>query len=117
MLILTPGSSLFLFEIESVFYFFLGLALDFCVLVIVQTLDSVVSLKSANFIFCLRDSHSGGAAVIHLPIQETQEMRAWSQGLEVPLEEEMATHSSYSCLENSMNRGAWQATIHEVTKS
>ena len=23
----------------------------------------------------------------------------------------------YSCLENSMDRGAWWATIHEVTKS
>ena len=23
----------------------------------------------------------------------------------------------YSCLENSMNRGAWQATVHGVTKS
>ena len=23
----------------------------------------------------------------------------------------------YSCLENSMNRGAWQATVHRVTKS
>ena len=23
----------------------------------------------------------------------------------------------YSCLGNSMNRGAWQATIHEVAKS
>ena len=23
----------------------------------------------------------------------------------------------YSCLENTMNRGAWQAIIHEVTKS
>ena len=23
----------------------------------------------------------------------------------------------YSCLENPMNRGAWQATVHEVTKS
>ena len=23
----------------------------------------------------------------------------------------------YSCLENSMDRGAWQATVHEVTKS
>ena len=23
----------------------------------------------------------------------------------------------YSCLENSMDRGAWQATIHEVAKS
>ena len=24
---------------------------------------------------------------------------------------------SYSCLENPMDRGAWQATVHEVTKS
>ena len=23
----------------------------------------------------------------------------------------------YSCLENSMERGAWQATVHEVTES
>ena len=23
----------------------------------------------------------------------------------------------YSCLENPMNRGAWQATVHEVTNS
>jgi len=23
----------------------------------------------------------------------------------------------YSCLENSMDRGAWQATVHEVEKS
>ena len=23
----------------------------------------------------------------------------------------------YPCLENPMNRGAWQATVHEVTKS
>ena len=23
----------------------------------------------------------------------------------------------YSCLENSMDRGAWQAVVHEVTKS
>ena len=29
----------------------------------------------------------------------------------------MATHSSISCLENSMNRGAWGATVHWVTKS
>ena len=29
---------------------------------------------------------------------------------------EMATHSSI-CLENSMNRGAWQATVHGVTRS
>ena len=23
----------------------------------------------------------------------------------------------YSCLENSMDRGAWQATVHQVTRS
>ena len=52
----------------------------------------------------------------------------WVQSLdqEDPLEKGMATHSSilawngypfqYSCLENSMDRGAWQATEHTVTK-
>ena len=29
----------------------------------------------------------------------------------------MATHSSISCLENSMDRGAWWAIVHEVSKS
>ena len=44
------------------------------------------------------------------------------------MEKEMATHSrslgegngnplQYSCLENSMNGGAWWATIHRVAKS
>ena len=34
----------------------------------------------------------------------------------IPLEEGMATHSSKSCPENSMDRGAWQATVHRVAK-
>ena len=34
-----------------------------------------------------------------------------------PLEEGMATHSSILAWRNPMDRGAWQATIHEVTKS
>ena len=33
-----------------------------------------------------------------------------------PLEEEMATHSNNSCLENPMDRGAWQATVHRVAE-
>ena len=37
-------------------------------------------------------------------------------GLEDPLEKEMATHSSILALENSMDRGARQATVHEVAK-
>ena len=38
-------------------------------------------------------------------------------GGEDPLEEEMATQLQYSCLENPMDRGAWWATVHAVTKS
>ena len=38
-------------------------------------------------------------------------------GWEEPLEEGMATHSSNSCLENSMDRGAWWAVVHVVAKS
>ena len=38
-------------------------------------------------------------------------------GWEDPLEKEMATHSSILTWQNSMDRGAWQATIHGATKS
>ena len=38
-------------------------------------------------------------------------------GLGRPLEKEMASHSSYSCLGNPTDRGALQATVHRVTKS
>ena len=37
-------------------------------------------------------------------------------GLVDPLEEGMATHS-FSCLENSMDRGAWWAAVSGVTES
>ena len=36
---------------------------------------------------------------------------------EQTLEEEMATHSSNSCLANPMGRGAWWGTVHGITKS
>ena len=35
---------------------------------------------------------------------------------EAPLETEMATHSSISCLENSMDRGVWRPTVHGVAE-
>ena len=35
------------------------------------------------------------------------ETQVQSLGWEDPLEKEMATHSKYSCLENSMDVGAW----------
>ena len=46
-----------------------------------------------------------------------QGTRVWSLGQEDPLEKEMATHFQYSCLENSMGRGAWQAAFHGVASS
>ena len=45
-----------------------------------------------------------------------QETQVLSLGQEDPMEEEMATPLQYSCLENPMDRGAWQATVHGVTK-
>jgi len=49
-----------------------------------------------------------------LPIWET-----WVQSLdwEDPLEEGMATHSSILAWRIPLDRGAWQATVHGLTKS
>ena len=44
------------------------------------------------------------------------ETQVRSLGQEDPLEEEMVTHSSYSFLENPMDRGFWWATVHMVLK-
>ena len=48
---------------------------------------------------------------------ELQERGVWPLGGENPLEKEMANSLQYSCLENSMDRGAWGATGHWVAKS
>ena len=40
-----------------------------------------------------------------------------SLGWEDPLEEDKATHSSILAWIIPMDRGAWQATVHGVTKS
>ena len=45
------------------------------------------------------------------------EMQAQSLGQEDPLEEGMATHSSILAWRIPMDRGAWQATLHGVTKN
>ena len=46
-----------------------------------------------------------------------QETWVQSLGWEDPLEKGTATHSRILGLENSMDRGAWRATVHGVTKS
>ena len=45
-----------------------------------------------------------------------QEIRVQSLGWDDTLEKGMATHST-SCLEKSMDRGAWWATANGITKS
>ena len=46
-----------------------------------------------------------------------QEAQFQSLGWEDSLVKGMATHSQYSCLENSTDRGDWQAIVHGVAKS
>ena len=48
-------------------------------------------------------------------MQETKETQVLSLGQEDPLEEKMVTHSSIFA-GNPMDREAWQATVHGVTK-
>ena len=51
-------------------------------------------------------------------VQEMQETWVRFLGWEYPLEEGRATYlHQYSCLENPMERGVWQATVHGVTES
>ena len=50
-------------------------------------------------------------------MRETQETWVQSLGQEDSLEEEMATHSSILCRENPMDKEAWWATVHSVSKS
>ena len=50
-------------------------------------------------------------------MQKTQETQIESLEWEDSLEEEMAAHSRILALKNSMDRGAWQATVHGIAKS
>ena len=50
-------------------------------------------------------------------MQETQEMQVRSLGQEDPMEEGVATLSSILDWRIPMDRGAWRARVHGVTKS
>ena len=58
-----------------------------------------------------------GSLNTHVPIQENPDMQIQFLGWEDPLDEEMANPLQYSCLTNSMDREAWQATVHGTTKN
>ena len=78
-----------------------------------DNLDSI--LKSRDFAnkgpysqsYAFSSSHPFVAHMVkNLPTM--QEIQVRSLGQEDLLEKEMATHSSYSCPENYMDRGAWR---------
>ena len=58
----------------------------------------------------------GGSVIINLPMQETQNA-AWTSGSGRSPGEGSGNPFQYSCLENPIDRGAWQATVHRVPKS
>jgi len=57
----------------------------------------------------------GGSGVMNPPVM--QEMQVQSLGQEDSPEGGHSNPLLYSFLENPMVRGAWQATVHRVTKS
>ena len=59
---------------------------------------------------------SGKKKKIHLPMKELQETQVQSLGQEDPYRIN-SNPLQYSCLENSMNRGAWWAAVYGVPKS
>ena len=50
-------------------------------------------------------------------MQEMKETWVQQLGQEGPLKEGNGNSLQYSCLENPMDRGAWQAAVHMVTQS
>ena len=62
----------------------------------------------------LTHGFSGGSAVKNPAA--TQKTWIHFLGQEVPWEKENGNPFQYSCLGNPMDRGAWQVTVHGVTK-
>ena len=63
-----------------------------------------------GFLLCF----PGGSMVKNLPVMH--EIQVWSPGWGRPLREEYDNPLQDSCLGNSMDRGAWWATVHSVAK-
>ena len=69
----------------------------------------MIDLKISN----ISKGFPDGSVVKNPPVGQESEVQ--SLGREDPLEKEMATQ--YSCLENPMDRGAWEATVLRFPKS
>ena len=62
-------------------------------------------------------NHFPDASAVKNLLVNARDMGVPCLGREDPLEDEMATHSSVLAWEDPMDRGAWWATVHGVTKN
>ena len=75
------------------------------------------------FFFCMMGQVIIGASQVALVVKNlpvnARDIRGvvWSLGWEDPLAEGHGNPLQHSCLENPMDRGAWQATVHRVARS
>ena len=74
----------------------------------------MISDSPDSCIFLYTEKGASLSVVKKLPAM--QETWVWSLGWKDILEMGMATHLQYSYLENPMDRGAWQTTVHGVAK-
>ena len=69
----------------------------------------------------LLNSNMESKTKTHQHFQEMQRNTVWTKdftsGQPVLLEKENGTSLQYSCLENSVDREAWRATVHRAAKS
>ena len=82
-------------------------------------LDPALADQISHFPFPREDKDFPGGAVVKNPSVNTGGTRDVSliPGLGRSLEGGKGNPLQYSCLENSMDRGAWQAIVHGVAKS
>ena len=66
---------------------------------------------------CLVSNWASLVAQMVKNLPAVQEIRVRFLGWEDPQEKENGHPLQYSCLENPLDRGAWQATVHRVAKS
>ena len=69
-----------------------------------------------GIVYPLQNSWTSLVAQVVKNLPTMQETWVLSLGWEDPLEESMATHFSIPAWKIPMDRGAWQATVHGVTK-
>ena len=74
-----------------------------------REIDQAENLEDISYL-----AFPGGSVVKSPPAMQVSQETQVHLGLEDPMEEGMATHSY---LENPMDRGAWQATVHRIAKS